>query len=167
MKAADVDLCTGSSNLKEISSSAEVEAVEEAGNSPSPFSASEEEGVSRCAEVSWVLYNYDDHLTTCRPIAAIQLTNTYLGFTLSSPSLSLQQTNSDAYLADASSLMSSDDSDSKLDGADFVDFDLPWRKKKSLLERIRDEEELTPPVSAADCNEYKAACKYSQQNKGH
>lgn len=47
MKAAGVDLRTGSS------SPAEIEAVEEAGISPSPsFSASEEEGVSRSAEVS-------------------------------------------------------------------------------------------------------------------
>lgn len=59
MKAADVDLCTGNSSSKEISSSAEVEAVEEAGLgscSPSPFGTSsaseEEEGVSSSAEVS-------------------------------------------------------------------------------------------------------------------
>jgi hypothetical protein len=56
VKAADVDLCTGNSDSKEISSSAEIAAVEEAGigNSPSPSSASEEEeeGVSRSAEVS-------------------------------------------------------------------------------------------------------------------
>lgn len=50
--------------------------------------------------------------------------------------------------------MSSDDSDPKSDGADSVDFGLPWRKKKTLLERIKENEQLTPPVSAAGwCNE--------------
>ena len=54
MKAADIDLCN--SNFKEISSSAEIAIVEEAGLgiSPGPFSSAseEEEGVSRIAEVS-------------------------------------------------------------------------------------------------------------------
>ena len=47
-------LCTPDSNAKEMNSSTEAEAtvVEEAGNSPSPFSASEEEGVTRSAAVS-------------------------------------------------------------------------------------------------------------------
>lgn len=56
VKAADIDLCTGNSNSKEISSSAEIAGVEEAGLgiSPSPFGSAseEEEGVSRIAEVS-------------------------------------------------------------------------------------------------------------------
>ena len=56
VKAADVDLCTGNSNSKEISSSAEIAIVEEAGlgSSPSPFGSAseEEEGVSHSAEVS-------------------------------------------------------------------------------------------------------------------
>ena len=55
VKPADIGLwlCTHDSSAKEISSSAEAEVVEEAGNSSSPpFSASEEEGVSRSAEVS-------------------------------------------------------------------------------------------------------------------
>lgn len=51
-KAAGVDLCTESSSSKEVSSSAEIEAVEDAGHSPCPFSESEDEGVSRSAEVS-------------------------------------------------------------------------------------------------------------------
>jgi hypothetical protein len=74
--------------------------------------------------------------------------NEWATFDAFSPPPPLQQNNSDAaYLADASSLMSSDESDSR--SADFVDFNIPWRKKKTLLERIKDNEELIPPVSAA------------------
>ena len=145
MKVADdISLCTWNSKAKEMemSSSAEAEVVEEAGNSPSPFSASEEEGVSRSAEVSYVLYNYNNYPTT--RIAVYFLSSL-------PPS---RQTNSDAYLADAS-LMSSDDSDfgSKVDGVDSIDFGFPsWTKKKTLLDRIKEDKELTPPVSEDHLN---------------
>ena len=154
VKPADIGLwlCTHDSSAKEISSSAEAEVVEEAGNSSSPpFSASEEEGVSRSAEVS-INLGLVQVQRPCNHKYSSNLSTNDLFILFLPPSL-FEQTNSDAYLADASSLMSSDDSDSKADETDSVDFDLPWRKRKTLLERIKGDEELTPPVSAADCNE--------------
>ena len=66
-----------------------------------------------------------------------------LMFSLSLSTPSPQETNSDAaYLAGSSSY---DESDSKLDGADSPDFG----RKKTLLEEIKDNKGLTPPVSAA------------------
>ena len=70
-----------------------------------------------------------------------------LMFSLSLSTPSPQETNSDAaYLAGSSSY---DESDSQLDGVDSPDFGLPWRKRKTILEEIKDNEALTPPVSAA------------------
>ena len=91
---------------------------------------------------------HNDHLTTLYSNNSTSSKNEWVtsdAFSLSI--LSPQDTNSDAaYLAGSSSY---DESDSRLEGADSPDFDLPWRKRKTILEEIRDNKELTPPVSAA------------------